>query len=131
MSNYEKLVIDYLQALSDMVTGDQLARFFHGDIEQREFPNQLVKTGATRNLAAMLEGAERGKTVLASQSYKTNNIISDGEKLLAEVTWTGMLNIPIGDLQAGDNMVAHFAVVFEFRDGLIWRQRNYDWFEPF
>lgn len=28
-------------------------------------------------------------------------------------------------------MVAHYAQFFEFKDGKIFRQRNYDYFEPF
>ena len=48
-----------------------------------------------------------------------------------EVLWVGVLKVPVGSLEAGAEMRAHFAVFLEFRDGLIYRQRNYDGFEPF
>lgn len=35
-----------------------------------------------------------------------------------------------GRLAAGAEMRAHFAMFFEFRNGLIYKQRNYDCFEP-
>jgi ketosteroid isomerase-like protein len=31
----------------------------------------------------------------------------------------------------GEELEAHFALFLEFRDGRIWRQRNYDCFQPF
>ncbi|MCB0631806.1 MAG: hypothetical protein R2824_20670 [Saprospiraceae bacterium] len=39
--------------------------------------------------------------------------------------------LPVGNLSAGEDMVAYFAQFFEFKDGKIYRQRNYDCFEPF
>jgi hypothetical protein len=47
-----------------------------------------------------------------------------------EAIWTGTLAIGLGSLKPGDKMRARFAQFFEFRDGLIVRQRNYDCFEP-
>jgi hypothetical protein len=35
-----------------------------------------------------------------------------------------------GTLKLGDQLRARFAQVFEFKDGLIWRQRNYNCFDP-
>jgi len=51
--------------------------------------------------------------------------------LVLEVTWRGRLAVPVGSLKPGDEMRARFAVIFEFRDGRIFRQRNYDCFDPF
>jgi ketosteroid isomerase-like protein len=48
-----------------------------------------------------------------------------------EARWEAELAVPVCSLTAGDIMRAHFAMFFEFRDGRIWRQRNYDCFEAF
>ena len=120
-----------LAALERMETGDQLAAYYHPDVAQIELPNQLVPTGATRDRAALLEGAARGRAIMARQSYEVQRIFEVGYTVIAEVKWTGVLSVPLGRLAAGDAMVAHFACFFELRDGLIWRQRNYDCFEPF
>ncbi|AVX05602.1 hypothetical protein MXMO3_03096 [Maritalea myrionectae] len=125
-------ITDYLAALSKMAVGDTLSVFLHPQIEQVEFPNALTKQKTTRDLAAMLQGAEAGRKVLQGQSFEIVNYMEDDQNgALAEVIWTGKLAVPIGSLQPGDEMKAHFAWVFEFKEQKIFRQRNYDCFEPF
>jgi ketosteroid isomerase-like protein len=120
----------YLQALADGATGPRLAAFFTPDVEQREYPNRLTPHGAVRDLAALLEGAERGQAILAAQTYVIERALASGSHVALEVTWTGTLAIQLGALNAGDTMTAHFAVFLDFRDGKIAAQRNYDCFEP-
>ena len=121
----------YLAAIEDGATGEALAAFFDADLVQEEFPNRLVPDGATRDLAAVLEGAERGQAVLSGQSYEIHDVIEAGDRMALEVTWRGTLAIPIGSLKPGDEMKARFAVFLEFRNGRILWQRNYDCFDPF
>ena len=106
-------------------------QFFAPDVEQEEFPNRLVPNGARRDLAALREGAVRGRAVLRSQRYEVKAAYASGDTVILEVLWVGTLRVAVGALAAGDEMRAHFAVFLEFRDGLIYRQRNYDCFEPF
>lgn len=120
----------YLAALEQMATGDALARFFSPDVVQEEFPNRLVPQGARRDLAALLEGAARGKQLMAAQRYELLSTMVEGERVAIEVQWSGTLAVPVGTLAAGDQMRARFAVFLEFRDGKILRQRNYDCFDP-
>jgi len=108
-----------------------LSPFFCSDVVQREFPNQLVRAGAVRDLAALQQGAERGKSVLVSERYEITNSVEDGNRLALEVSWTGTLAVPLGNIPVGGTMKAHFAVFLAFRDGRIARQHNYDCFEPF
>ncbi len=120
----------YLAALEGGVTGDALAAFFTVDVLQEEFPNRLVPAGARRDLAALLEGAVRGQQVMQSQRYELLHAVVSGDDVVLEVQWTGTLAVPFGTLPAGGQLRARFAVVLEFRDGRIARQRNYDCFEP-
>lgn len=129
--NTEKFLTEYLNALAEMQTGKDLAKFFHKDVEQIEYPNALLPHGANRDLDTLLEGAARAKKLMSEQTYKIKNIIADGNMMLAEVKWTGKLASAMGGLREGDKMKAHFAVVIELKDDLIWRQRNYDCFKPF
>jgi len=105
--------------------------YFCPDVVQREFPNQLLREGAIRDLAALQAGQEKGKQVLTSERYEIVNAIEAGDRLALELIWTGTLAIPLGKLPAGATMKAHLAVFLTFRDGLISRQHNYDCFEPF
>lgn len=123
-----EIVREYLAAIE--MDGDS-SLFFAADVEQVEFPNQLVKDGATRNLEQLREAAERGRKVIRGQRYAVRRAYADGDTVILEVLWAGTLGIPLGKLAAGDEMRAHFCVVIELRDGKIVRQRNYDCFEPF
>src|SRR4051812_44465904 len=87
-----------------------LSPFFSPDVVQREFPNLLVRGGATRDLAALLEGQEKGKRVLASEQYQIQSSVEAGDRLALEVLWTATLAIALGELPAGSTMTAHFAV---------------------
>jgi ketosteroid isomerase-like protein len=121
----------YLAAIEAGAVGDDLAAFFSPDIEQIEFPNRLVPTGARRGRSQMLEGALRGQKVLREQRYQVEHAFADGNAVVLEVLWVGTLAIDRGSIPAGLEMRAHFAVVLELRDGRITAQRNYDCFDPF
>src|SRR5512143_775335 len=120
----------YLAAIEGGATGT-LAAFFAPDVEQIEFPNRLVPTGAHRNLAALLEGANRGQQILREQRYQVDRAYCDGSVVVLEVVWVGVLGVALGSLPAGAEMIAHFAVFLEIEAGHIVRQRNYDCFDAF
>jgi ketosteroid isomerase-like protein len=111
--------------------GPTPADFLAPDVEQIEYPNRFVPTGATRGLAEMREAGERGRKVLRGQRYDVRASYAVGDTVILEVLWVGTLAVAIGTLQPGSEMRAHFAVFMELRDGRIVRQRNYDCFEPF
>lgn len=125
-----KIAYRYLETVSRQAGGEELASFYHPDIVQEEYPNRLNPNGSRRNLAALLEGAERGRAVMKSQSWVPLHAVASGNTVALEVEWTGVLAIPLGTLPAGGSMKARFAVFLDFQDGKIARQRNYDCFEP-
>jgi ketosteroid isomerase-like protein len=125
-----EIVKRYLAAIEAGATGGALAAFFAPDVVQEEFPNRLTPNGARRDLAALLDGAEKGQRVLRAQRYEILGAVEAGDTVALEVQWTGTLAIPLGTLPAGGQMRARFAVFIELRDGKIARQRNYDCFDP-
>jgi len=124
-------LVDVLAAIEAGAVGDDLAAFFSPDVEQIEFPNRLVPTGARRGRSEMLEGALRGQKVLCEQRYQVERAFADGNAVVLEVLWVGTLAVDRGSIPAGHEMRAHFAVVLELSDGRITAQRNYDCFDPF
>jgi ketosteroid isomerase-like protein len=120
----------YLEALENGVTGEALAEYYAPDVVQEEFPNRLAANGARRDLAAILEGAERGQQVLLQQRFEVRQALASGDQVALEVLWVGTLAVPMGSIPVGGEMRAHFAVFLDFRDGKIVGQRNYDCFEP-
>ena len=121
----------YLAAIEAGATGATLAAFFTDDAVQEELPNRLVPAGARRDVAAILEGAERGQRVLRAQRFEILHALTSGDEVALEVRWTGTLAVPVGTLPAGGEMRARFAMFLELRGGKIARQRNYDCFDPF
>lgn len=121
----------YLAAIEGSTVHGTPGTFLAPDISQIEYPNQFVPNGATRDLAAMAEAAERGRRVVKNQRYEVRTALANGEDVALEVLWVGTLAVAIGSLGIGDEMRANFGVFLTFRDGLIIRQRNYDCFEPF
>lgn len=127
----EQLVRRYLEALERGATGEELAAFFTPDVEHEELPNRLVPSGARRDLAGLLEAAERGQQVMSRQRYELLQVIAQGDRVSAEVVWTGTLSVPLGSIPEGGDLRARFAIFLELREGKIARQRNYDCFDPF
>lgn len=108
-----------------------LAGFYSEDVIQEEFPNAFLPAGARRNLAELQEAAARGRKAMSSQTFEILNAFAQGPYVAVEAAWSGTLAIPLGEkTPAGSVMRARFAQIFEFRDGKIVGQRNYDCFYP-
>lgn len=121
----------YFQAIEQGVPDHILASFFTSDVRQHEFPNRLVERGAARGLAEILEGSRRGQRVVRNQRYSIQNALVDGDRVAIELRWTAELQVPLGSLPAGATLTAHCGVFFQFREGRIAEQHNFDCFEPF
>jgi len=120
----------YLGALQAGEVGDPLKRFFTDDVRQIELPNRLNPLGQESDLSSMLKRSEQGRKILSKQCYEIVSEIAQGRRAAVEARWTGVLAVPLGTLPAGSEMKAHFAMFFEFEEGKIASQRNYDCFEP-
>jgi ketosteroid isomerase-like protein len=118
----------YLAAIESGEAG-LLRSIFTEDVRQIELPNRLNPSGQQSDLAAMLERNERGRKILRSQHYEVLSEVAQGSRVAVEAVWTGILAVSLGKLTPGSEMKAHFAMFFEFRDGRIASQRNYDCFE--
>jgi ketosteroid isomerase-like protein len=89
------LVRSYFGAIENGAPGESL-QFFAEDVVQEEFPNRLVPDGATRDLAALKEAAERGRKVVTRQRYEIVNLLASGNQVAVEAIWTGTLAVPFG-----------------------------------
>ena len=126
-----ELAIEFIKAVSEGKIGEELNNFYDKSANQIEYPNLLTKKIVERNLDAIKDSSIKGKQVISIQNYEIIKAYSCGNTVIIEAIWTGRLAIPLGKLKAGDEMKAYFAQFFEFRDGKIVKQRNYDCFENF
>ena len=129
--NLIHLVEKFLKTLETRTDFEELIPFYHPDVEQIEYPNLLTIVKTCRSLDDLRDAAEKGKGVLQSEKYEIINKYTSESVVIVEVVWRGVLGIPIGKLKPGDTMKAYFAQFYEFKDGRIIRQRNYDCFEHF
>ena len=130
MTTNEQTVAAFLTMMSSRQSAAELDAFYHPQIEQIEYPNLITKNTAVRNLTDLKDGSEHGRQLLSAEHYEIKNLYCSGDAVILEAVWKGTLAIPLGTLQAGDVMTAHFAQFFEFKDGKILKQRNYDCFDP-
>ncbi|WP_263368161.1 nuclear transport factor 2 family protein [Edaphobacter bradus] len=121
----------YLKAISSNVPVEDLLSFFSPLVVQEEMPNRLKPHGGRGGLAEIQLAYERGRQIMASQQYDVQSSVAEGDMVAVEVVWTGRLAMAVGHLQPGAEMRAQCAFIFEFQDGKILRQRNYDCFDTF
>ncbi len=118
----------YLKAIEKGAFAD-IAGLFTSDIVMEQLPNRIYPNGLRASVSEMAEGFEKGRKLLSAQTYEIKNAVVQGDCIAVEVLWTGTLALSFGTLAAGARMRAHSAMFFEFRDGKIASQRNYDCFE--
>ena len=128
VSNLEK-VERYLRSIE---SGDfaYIADLFSPDAVLEQLPNRIYPNGIRSGVSKLAEAFEKGRKLLSGQSYEIKSFVADGDRLSIEVLWTGTLAEAFGSLSVGSQMRAHSAMFFQFEDGKIRSQRNYDCFEP-
>jgi ketosteroid isomerase-like protein len=125
------IVLEYLQMMENRTSSEEFSRFYHEDVQQVEFPNTLTRNIAVRSLTDLKTGSEKGKQLLQKETYEVVKAYEVGNTVIIEAIWRGVLNIPLGNIPVGGEMKAYFGQFYEFENGKIIRQRNYDCFEPF
>ncbi|MDI2128117.1 nuclear transport factor 2 family protein [Yinghuangia seranimata] len=124
-----RTAVSYHEAVARLAEPAELMEFLHPEMVHTQLPNVLFPDGLVRGLAESLEALGRARTLLADQRYEVLTAVASGDHVALEVTWSGTLAAPLGDLKAGHVLRARIAVFLEFRDGKIVAQRNYDCYE--
>ena len=123
------IVRRYLKAVEDGSFAD-VDQFIASDVVMEQLPNRIYPQGLRAERSRMAESFAKGRKLLSSQTYEIKNATAEDNKVAVEVLWTGTLAVGFGNLSPGAQMRCHSAMFFEFREGRIAVQRNYDCFEP-
>jgi ketosteroid isomerase-like protein len=113
------------------IDSNEYKAILHHAVEQTEYPNLILQQTRQRTFSNLLEGAEAGKKMLAYQHFDPVKFFETADAVIAEYKWTGELKQKAGKLKQGQVLRAHICTIFEFKDDKIFRQRNYDCYEPF
>lgn len=113
----------YIGALQAGAAPESLRAFFCADALQIEYPNKLNPQGGESTVDVLVQRMSHAKQIIASERWVIESLLEQGERVAVEALWEG-------ELRTGQSMRARFAMFFEMRGGLIYRQRNYDCFLP-
>lgn len=108
---------------------ETLREICHPEIALEVYPNVVTPRGQKSDLAAMIASSDLGRKLLSTQRFEVLNAIAAGDTVVLEILWTGTMAIDAGAFKAGETLRARCASVFEIRDGMIHRQRQYDCYD--
>jgi hypothetical protein len=125
----EQYLIDrakaFVAAVAAAAPREAIEAFYTEDVIQEEFPNLLLPQGAVRDFINLRAAYDKTRYAIATQSYEIVNAFASGNCVILETVWTATLSISLDSLAAGDTLRAHLVQLFEFREGSIFRIRNY------
>jgi ketosteroid isomerase-like protein len=124
-----EVVRRYLKSVENGAFSD-VSPLFAPDVVMEQLPNRIYPQGLRATISQMARAFEKGRKLLSSQTYEIKNAVTNGDSVAVEVLWTGTLAVSFGALTAGSFMRCHSSMFFEFKNGKICSQRNYDCFEP-
>ena len=93
-----------------------------------ERPNRVSPRGSERDREQVLASVEQGRELLQEQRFDVVDHLVAGDTVATRVVWTGKLAVEAPPLAAGSRLRADSSMYFDFRDGRILRQENYDCF---
>jgi len=102
-------------------------KVLHRDFVQTEFPNLMNKELRERGIEGCIKGALMGKKILSFQRLEATKQYESGDNnLIVEAVWTAKVSVAAGTLKKDQPLKAYICMIFEFKEGKIVGQRNYD-----
>ncbi|TGE27719.1 nuclear transport factor 2 family protein [Hymenobacter metallicola] len=108
------------------------AAVLHPDVIQTEFPNLLYKSIQHRSFTEILDNLRIGRELLQDSRFDVSSTqpCADGS-VVVEGVWQATVISDVGPFTRGQRLSAQLSLIFEFKDGQIFRQRRYPCYEPF
>ncbi|MBC6610998.1 hypothetical protein H8B15_08690 [Hymenobacter sp. BT507] len=104
----------------------------HPEVEEIEFPNLHNKQSVRRNFSGIIDGIREGRELLNRQELAGWNFVTSNDNtVVAEIRWRGEMSIRNERVVPGQILTGHLCRVFELKEGLIFRLRDYYCYEMF
>lgn len=107
--------------------GDSIADLIHPDFQQIDLPSPTSPNNTRRNAAQLLADWRASSAWLQWQNIHVVSLIEVGNRVVARIKWEGMTPSGIDGRRRGTLLTSDLGIVFDFLDGKIISQRNYDW----
>jgi len=132
MSSQLESIQRYVQLVTEFST-DRAAfeALLHPEFLQTELPNALNPVGQQSDRDKAFSRLQSARQILTAQQLTITNHCEQGQQVFVEAVWTGEMAVDAGPLRRGQTLRATFCMAFEFQGDRIFRQRNYDCFDPF
>ncbi|PJJ52897.1 nuclear transport factor 2 family protein [Hymenobacter chitinivorans] len=120
--------------LVDSFTTDPAAyaAVLHPDVVQTEYPNALYKTMQRRTFSDIIDNLRIGRELLHDPHFEVQRTqLCADDTLIVEGHWQATVLSDVMDLARGQRLASQLCLVFEFKDGKIFRQRRYPCYEAF
>ncbi|UOQ73207.1 nuclear transport factor 2 family protein [Hymenobacter cellulosilyticus] len=131
MNPHLALVTAYFD-LVDSFTTDPAAYtdILHPDVEQTEYPNAVYKTLQRRSFSEIIDNLRIGRELLYSPKFdvQRTQACPDGT-VIVEGLWQATVISDVMGLTRGQRISSQLCLIFEFKDGKIFRQRRYPCYE--
>lgn len=132
MTSYKKIIEIYLKLLSDFnLERKEYEAILHPEIEQIEYPNALTKSITVSRFEDLMRRMPAGKNLLKEQTFQIRQYLDKENTAVVEADWKATVRSDLGPFRENQNLKAYLCMIFEFKDEKIFRQKNYDCFEPF
>jgi ketosteroid isomerase-like protein len=110
-------------------TEDELAELVAPEVRVVERPNLINPAGSERDAAAMRAALERGRQLLAWQSYEVRDHLAGGDTVVTRMRWSGELAVDAGPWPAGTRMAAWCVAHYRLAAGRIVHIEQHDCYE--
>ncbi|OUJ76107.1 nuclear transport factor 2 family protein [Hymenobacter crusticola] len=124
---------EYFQLIQNFsVDPAAYATVLHPEVEQVEFPNPLFKTTQHRSFNDIITNVRVGRELLRDPSFEVQHtrVYADGS-VQVEGRWQATVTNDKLPAVRGQRLSAQLCLIFEFKDGKIYRQRRYPCFDTF
>ena len=108
---------------------DELAELLAPDVRFIERPNLINPAGSEGDGAAMRAALDRGRQLLAWQSYGVRDHIASGDIVVTRMRWSGELAVDAGPWPAGTRMAAWCVAHYRLGAGRIVHIEQHDCYE--
>lgn len=108
------------------------ANVLHPDVVQTEYPNTINKTIQHRSFSDIIDNLRVGRELLQAPHFEVKSTtVCPDDSIIVEGTWSATITNDVGPLTRGQRLVAKLCLIFELKDGKIYRQRRYPCYEQF
>jgi len=115
---------DLVQAFSSDVAA--YAEVLHPEVEQTEYPNLLYKTVQRRLFDDIITNLRAGRELLSEPSFEVQSTqVCDDGTVKVEGRWQATVINDNPPVMRGQRIAAQLCLIFELKDGKIYRQRRY------